>query len=63
MSLYDFEIAKELHDKDVPFIALIMAAMWKADSVNEYMFKFCWPGIWDELQKRYNAPGGKLEGE
>jgi len=63
MSLYDYKISQHLEMQDAPFYALIMAAMRKADDVN--LVKLCteWPEAWDELQERYNAPGGLLLGE
>jgi hypothetical protein len=63
MSLYDYRAAKTLHDQDVPFYALIMAAMRKADTTNEGKLRAMWPETWDELFARYHAPGGLLEGE
>ena len=46
-----------------PFYALIMAAMRQADTTNTEKLKAGWPEVWDELQARYNAPGGYLPGE
>tara|TARA_R110002126_G_scaffold81426_1_gene200667 strand:- start:5562 stop:5759 length:198 start_codon:yes stop_codon:yes gene_type:complete len=45
------------------FYALLMAAMRKADSANAEKLDAAFPGVWAELQARYNAPGGLLEGE
>ena len=63
MSRYDYEISKRIELCDYPFYALILAAMRQADTGNAEMLKGCWPGTWSELQRRYNAPGGYLEGE
>ena len=63
MSLYDYEVSKKLAQIDPPFAALIMAAMRKADSVNLLGLKAFFPGIHDELEARYNAPGGRLESD
>lgn len=63
MSLYDYNISKELGTQDVPFYALVMAAMRKADNDNERLLRQAWPDVWDELFARYHAPGGLLEGE
>lgn len=60
MSLYDYERSRELARQDVPFHALIMAAMRRADSDNAAVLRAMWPDTWDELQARYNAPGGRL---
>ena len=63
MSLYDYEVSKKLAQIDPPFVALIMAAMRKADSVNLLGLKAFFPAIHDELEARYNAPGGRLESD
>lgn len=46
-----------------PFYALLMAAMREADSNNIAKLKEAFPNTWVELKARYNAPGGRLEGE
>jgi hypothetical protein len=63
MSLYDYHESKRILEYDPGFYALIMAAMMKGDSVNAMKLKYAFPDIWSELTKRYNAPGGWLEGE
>jgi hypothetical protein len=63
MSLYDYEKSRDINLKDYSFTALIMAAMRKADDFNLAMLKAEFPDILNELKARYNAPGGKLEGE
>jgi hypothetical protein len=63
VSLYDYRASKVLDAQDVPFYALIMAAMRKADNTNEAKLRAMWPETWDELFARYHAPGGLLEGE
>lgn len=60
MSLHHYEISKELEASDLPFYALLMAAIRRADSDNMAKFRACWPEIVDELQARYDAPGGRL---
>jgi hypothetical protein len=40
-----------------------MAAMRKADSDNLELLKAAFPAVWEELQQRYNAPGGMIEGD
>ena len=60
MSLHEYKQSIELYDKDYPFYALIMAAMRKADSDNERLLRDAFPRVWDELQARYDAPGGVL---
>ena len=63
MSLYDYEAAKALRNQDVPFYALLMAAMIKAETHNTVLLKAVFPSVWDEVQQRYYAPGGKLDGD
>jgi hypothetical protein len=63
MSRYDYEASKAIGAQDWPFYALIMAAMRQADSYNANELRHAWPEVWDELQARYNAPGGLLAGE
>lgn len=57
-----YEVSREL-SSDVPFYALIMAAMRRADSMNAIALRAAFPEVWDELQARYNAPGGILPQE
>lgn len=61
MSLYDYKRSMTLGD--VPFYALIMAAMRRADTQNLAKLKDAWPLVWQELDQRYHAPGGYLPRE
>ncbi|MBI1757999.1 MAG: hypothetical protein HYR62_02005 [Actinobacteria bacterium] len=45
------------------FYALLMACMRKADTDNARALRAMWPDVWAELQARYNAPAGLLDGE
>lgn len=63
MSHYDYEKSKEISAEDPPFASLIMAAMRKADTENTAKLKGAFPQIFNELQKRYWAPGGLLPEE
>jgi hypothetical protein len=63
VSWYDYQRAKELYVSDVPFYALIMAAMLKADSRNSAFLGAVFGQVQRELDARYNAPGGKLPGD
>lgn len=63
MSYFDYSAAQAIVADDPPFYALIMAAMRRADTTNAALLHWCWPDIWDELQARYNAPGGILPGD
>ncbi len=63
MSLYDYRESQEIAAKDYQFYALIMAAMRKADTDNFEKLKEIFPEVWEELCKRYNAPGGSINGD
>lgn len=63
MSLYDFNESLGLNRKDVGFNSLIMAAMLKADTINMHKLKCAFPEMYEEVNLRYNAPGGVLEGD
>lgn len=61
MSQYDYMISKQISQEDPPFAALIMSALRKADSANAFLLRSSWPEICDEMQARYDAPGGVLD--
>jgi hypothetical protein len=63
MSLYDYQLSREIERCEHPFYALLMAAIRRADSTNFEKFKACWPEVVAEVQARYDAPGGKLPGD
>ena len=63
MSKYDYDLSKQISESDPPFYALIMAAMRKADTYNRVRLASAYPHVWEELQARYNAPGGLLPAE
>jgi hypothetical protein len=63
MSIYDYEKSILIESKGYPFYALIMAAMRQADTDNMVLLKTAFPGIYQELHDRYNAPGGILPKE
>lgn len=63
MSRFDYDVSREIAKNDPPFASLIMAAMRKADSINIAKLAAVFPEIHDEVQARYNAPGGMLESE
>jgi hypothetical protein len=63
MSRHDYIESRVIAEQDHGFYALIMAAMRKADTVNSFRLKEAFPDTWMELQQRYNAPGGYLDGE
>ena len=61
MSRYEYELSKTYEPRD--FFALLMAAMRQADTGNASLLRSAFPAVWDELQARYDAPGGVLPGE
>ena len=63
MSLYDYQAGQKIEAKGYPFYALIQAALRQADSTNIEKLRWAFPEVHAELQERYNAPGGTLEGE
>lgn len=63
MSYYDYAMCREIVALTPSFDAIIMAAMRTADTHNLERLRASFPRIWDELERRYNAPGGRLPGE
>jgi len=63
MSLYDYRESQRISASDPPFYALIMACFRKADTHNLGKLRCAFPQAWLEFGLRYNAPGGRLEGE
>lgn len=63
MSLYDYQISKQLDADDYPFYSLIMAAYRRADTANKHKLESAFPSVTTELIARYRAPGGLLLGE
>ena len=63
MSHFDYVRSLELELADEPFYALIMAAMRRADSDNLTRLQEAFPGVWRELETRYNSPDGTLPDE
>ena len=58
---HEYVVGREIWAKDYPFYSLIQAAMRQADDQNLRALRNAFPGLWDELQARYNARGGRLE--
>lgn len=61
MGYHDFIMALTLYAKDLSFQSLIMAAMLQAEEeeTKQKLIK-AFPELWQELQDRTKAPGGKL---
>jgi len=60
---HEFERALALWKADEPFYGLIMAAMLRADTENMEKLRAAFPDVHEELDKRYWAPGGIIEGD
>ena len=65
MSLYDYKVGQRVVTEygDDEFYGLVQALMRLADTDNLQRLKIDWPDVWDDLQRRYNAPDGILPGE
>jgi len=61
MSLYSYLESQKLETSDHE--ALLMRAIINADDINMFKFEAMWPELVEETKARYNAPGGRLEGE
>lgn len=65
MSYEDYKIGQRIgatYDSD-NFYGVIQGAMRLADSDNIQKLKAAFPAQWEEVNKRYHAPGGKLPDE
>lgn len=60
LNIIDYEISKRISAKDIPFAALIAAALRKADSDNFARLKQAFPELTSDFKLRFNAPGGIL---
>jgi len=63
MSYYEYRVSQRLELEGYSFYTIIMAAMRQADTDNLELLKEAFPGMWQELQDRYNLPGGVYPGE
>lgn len=63
MSRYDYDFSMELVEIDPPFYGLVMAAMRRADPYNLRQLREGFPGIWEEMRMRYDAPDGAIKGD
>lgn len=67
MSRYEYLQSKQVEQIGTQmgwgFYSMLMAVMRRADTRNSAYLRAAFPEVWDELQRRYNAPGGYLEGE
>lgn len=63
MSLYDYQMSRQISAVDPPFYALIMAAIRKADNHNAEKLKTAFPDTYEEYEARYQTPGGALKSD
>ena len=61
MSLYDYEKSKKIAAEGSSFASLIMAAAWKADTLEFGKLKSVFPEIIEEFEKRYFKGGASKE--
>ncbi|MCK9597456.1 MAG: hypothetical protein M0R06_00370 [Sphaerochaeta sp.] len=64
MSLIDYrqgqQLARQVLAEKISFHAVIQCAMRIADTDNLERLQSAFPHVWNDLQLRYNAPGGQL---
>lgn len=60
LNLIDYEVSKHISALDLPFAALIAAALRKADSDNFARLETAFPELTNDFRLRYHAPGGIL---
>lgn len=58
-----YRVSQELGIGDPPFAAFIFAAMRKADTQNTAILKAAYPNLYEEMEKRYWAPGGMIDND
>lgn len=59
----EYQRSRQLVRSDADFYALVAAAMARADTFNGIRLRAAFPDVWDALQRRYDAPGGLIDGE
>lgn len=65
MSLYDYQVSQRVVRDygDDEFYGLLQACMRLADTANLEKLKAAWPGVYEDLVRRYHAAGGLLPAE
>jgi hypothetical protein len=63
VSRHEYETGIALDKADTPFYGLVMAGMLRADTYNLRKLVAAFPETYAELDKRYWAPGGVIEGD
>ncbi len=60
VGLIDYHAGVKLARQDVAFYALLTALLMRADSLNAARIRAAFADDADEIQRRYDAPGGVL---
>ena len=60
---WDFEDARQIVIRGHSFYGVLGALVRKADTANLHHIQNGWPTFCDQFVQRYNAPGGRLEGD
>ena len=63
MSLYDYQVSRDIAGQDPPFYGILMAAIRQADTANTEKIRAAWPEVYAEFEARYHARGGRLPGD
>lgn len=66
MSLYEYQQSRRIQagmESDPSFYAALMAAMRMADTNNMERLREAFPLVANELQCRYEGPGGRIPGD
>ena len=63
MSRHDYRVSLELVRSGVPYCALLLAALARADSTNYQRLAAAFPDVAQELAERAAAPGNMLSSE
>lgn len=61
--LHAYQVSRDRALCDAPFSALIFAAIRKADTDNLTRLTLAFPELVDEMRARYDAPGGRIDGD
>jgi hypothetical protein len=61
LNLYEYEQSLRIAAQGHSFYVLLAALMRQADTDNTDLLRAGWPGVWESLRKRRNAPLGVVE--
>lgn len=63
MSYHEYKESQDISRQGFTFYAIIMAAMRQADTDNIIRLRIAFPEVYQELDRRYHAPDGLIDGE